>query len=187
MHMATRTRRWKRADLARLPDDGNRYEVLDGELFVTPQAAFRHQVIAFEIAVALRRYCKDHDIGRVVGPGAVVFDDNELQPDVEVIPGRHEPLADTEWKDLPFPLLVVEVLSDSTRQRDFGKKRAAYARLGIHAYWIVDPDNRRVIVWSPRSAEPEIVTDILQWRPRYELPALEIALSTLFPARGVAR
>jgi len=187
MHMATKTHRWTRADLVRLPDDGNRYEVLDGELFVTPQAAFRHQRIAFELAVALRQYCNDHDIGEIVGPGAVVWDENELQPDVEVIPGRHESLADTKWKELPLPLLVVEVLSESTRQRDFGKKRAAYARLGIHAYWIVDPDNRRVIVWSPRSAEPEIVTDILQWRPRYELPALEIALSTLFPARGVAR
>ena len=50
MHMATKTRRWTRADLASLPDDGNRYEVLDGELFVTPQAAYRHQRIAFRLA-----------------------------------------------------------------------------------------------------------------------------------------
>ena len=180
MHMATRTHRWVRADLARLPDDGNRYEVLDGELFVTPQAAYAHQFIALELAVALRQYCLDHDIGRVVGPGAVVFERNELQPDVQVIPGRHDSMAKPEWKELPCPLLVVEVLSESTRQRDFGKKKAAYERLQIHTYWIVDPDNRRVIASSVRSAEPDIVADVLRWQPYSELPPLEIRLEAIF-------
>ncbi len=73
MHMATRsprTRRWTRADLERLPDDGNRYEVLNGNLFVTPQAAFDHQDIAGALLVALRTYCAQHEIGIVVGPGS---------------------------------------------------------------------------------------------------------------------
>ena len=183
MHMATTTHRWVRADLERLPDDGNRYEVLDGQLFVTPQAAYRHQAIAFDLAFALQRYCIDHDVGRVVGPGAVVFDQNELQPDVQVIPGHHPPRADTEWEQLPVPLLVVEVLSDASRQRDFGKKRAAYERLHIGTYWIVDPDKRRVIAWSVRSAEPDIVSDILRWQPRGDVPPLEIALEPLFDDR----
>jgi Uma2 family endonuclease len=182
MHMVTTTHRWARADLGRLPDDGNRYEVLDGELFVTPQAAYRHQAIAFDLAFALQRYCIDHDIGRVVGPGAVVFDQNELQPDVQVIPGHHPPQADTEWEQLPLPLLVAEVLSDSTRQRDFGKKKAAYERLGIATYWIVDPGKRRVIAMSVRSAEPEIVTDVLRWQPRGDLPPLEIPIATFLGA-----
>jgi Uma2 family endonuclease len=180
MHMATRTRRWKRADLARMPDDGNRYEVLNGELFVTPQAAYGHQYVAFAIARKLFDYCHAHGIGEVVGPGAVVWEENELQPDVQVIPGRHEPRRDTKWEELPAPLLVVEVLSDSTRRRDLGKKREAYLRLKIPTYWIVDCEAQSVLVWSTASREPVVVTDVLRWTPSAELPPLEIPLKTIF-------
>ncbi|MFI5311691.1 MAG: Uma2 family endonuclease [Gemmatimonadales bacterium] len=180
MHMAIRTRRWTRADLARLPDDGNRYEVLDGELFVTPQAAFAHQSISTRLMFALHPYCARHGIGEVVGPGAVVWEKNEIQPDVQVIPGRHEPRLGTKWEHLPHPLLVVEVLSDSTRRRDFGKKRDAYARLMIPTYWIVDPEKRLVVVWTAVSPEPSFVTDVLRWSPRVDAPALEIPLAGIF-------
>jgi Uma2 family endonuclease len=113
MQTAIKTRPWTRADLARLPDDGNRYEVLDGELLVTPQASVSHQRIAIELSMALEQYCARHSIGFVVGPGAVPFGKNELQPDVQVIPGPPPP-AKTKWTALPLPLLVVEILSDST-------------------------------------------------------------------------
>ncbi|MFI5310369.1 MAG: Uma2 family endonuclease [Gemmatimonadales bacterium] len=178
--MASRTRRWTRADLARLPDDGNRYEVLDGELFVTPQAAYAHQRVAFDIALALRAYCDRHAIGEVVGPGAVVWEKNELQPDVQVIPGRHEARPETKWEKLPRPILVVEVLSESTRRRDFGKKRDAYARLLLPTYWIVDIEKRLAVVWTATSPEPTFVTDVLQWRPVSDIPALEIPLAGIF-------
>ena len=180
MHMATKTRRWMRADLARLPDDGNRYEVLDGELFVTPQAAYRHQRIAARLLLALEPWCARHGVGHLVGPGAVVFGDNELQPDVQVIPGP-EPTGDAEWERLPQPLLVVEVLSDSTRRRDLGKKRDAYLRIGIPDYWVVDPDERRVLIWTAASQEPAIETERVRWQPRAELPPLDIALDAIFP------
>ena len=184
MHMATKTLRWTRADLERLPDDGNRYEVLDGELFVTPQAAHDHQRIALRLAVMLEPYCARHALGGVVGPGAVVFGSNELQPDVQVVPGA-EPPRGAKWEDLPLPLLVVEILSDSTRRRDLGKKREAYERLGIPTYWVVDPDQRRVLTWPSASAEPTIVTDLLRWQPRSDLPALEIPLENILgPRRG---
>ena len=182
MKMATKTRRWTRADLERLPDDGNRYEVLDGELFVTPQAAFDHQFIALELATALRTYCNCYDLGVVVGPGAVVFGKNELQPDVHVVPGPRPPRG-TKWAELPIPLLVAEVLSDSTGGRDLGKKREAYLRINIPTYWVVDADERRVFVWTRSSPEPVTVSDVLRWQPRGDLPPLEISLETLF---GVA-
>ena len=182
MHMATKTRRWTRADLASLPDDGNRYEVLDGELFVTPQAAYRHQYIARDLAFILHAYCRRYGIGEVVGPGAVIFGKNELQPDVQVIPGHHPPLADTKWEDLPTPLLVVEILSESTARRDVGKKRAAYLRIDIPTYWVVDADKHRVLAWSPVSSEPTIVTDTLHWHAGGDLPPLEIPLASFLPA-----
>jgi Uma2 family endonuclease len=182
MHMATKTHRWTSADLERLPDDGNRYEVLDGELFVTPQAEFRHQWIAQNLARQLSEYCERHSLADVVGPGAVKWAKNELQPDIEVIPGRYDGTGRPQWQDLPRPILVVEILSDSTWQRDLWKKRDAYARRRIPTYWIVDPDDRNVTVWTFPSTgkEPEVVTDVLRWQPNTDLPALEIALASIF-------
>ena len=175
--MTTKTRPWVRADLARLPDDGNRYEVLDGELFVTPQAAFRHQRIASRLMFALQPYCERHALGDVVGPGAVAFGKNELQPDVYVTAGS--PGDGAKWQDLPLPLLVAEVLSDSTGHRDIGKKREAYLRINIPTYWVIDADERRGYVWTPSSPEPVTVTDVLRWQPRADLPPLDIPLDTL--------
>ena len=183
MGMAIKTRRWTRADLSRLPDDGNRYEVLDGELFVTPQAAFVHQYIASEIIAALRAYCRRHSLGIVVGPGAVVFEKNELQPDVQVVPGAFPAAGQDEWKDLPLPLLVVEILSDSTARRDLGKKRDAYLRIGIPTYWVVDASERRVLIWAgPTAADaPVIEAEVLRWQPRADLPPLEIPVDSILP------
>jgi Uma2 family endonuclease len=142
MHMAVDIRPWTRADLARLPDDGNRYEVLDGQLLVTPQAARAHQAVALELAVALRAYLAPFGTTTVVGPGAVPFGDNELQPDVQVIPA---PPGTASWDELPPPVLVAEVLSDSTRRRDFGIKRDAYLnRAGVQQVWLVDWERREI-------------------------------------------
>jgi Uma2 family endonuclease len=178
MEMATRLRAWTRADLARLPDDGNRYEVLNGKLLVTPQASVPHQDIAGQLAGVLRAYCGLHGIGRVFGPGAVPFGENEVQPDVEVVPDIVPPLPE-KWEALPLPILVVEILSGSTRRRDRGEKRMAYAGLGIAEYWIVDRRAREVTVVRPGS-EDQHVTRTLRWQPHANLPPLEISLAELF-------
>ena len=183
MYMATKTRPWTRDDLARLPDDGNRYEVLDGELFVTPQARYDHQDIAAELAFAIGAYVRLHRIGRVLASGAVVFGKNELQPDIQVVPGAEQRPAGTDWTDLPTPMLVVEILSESTQLRDLGKKRDAYRRLGIETYWVVDQRGQRALLFVPGSDEPRIVTDGLRWQPLANVPALEIALDSIFPPR----
>ena len=180
MQMATTTRRWTRADLANLPDDGNRYEVLDGELFVTPQARYEHQDVAARLVIALAEYCDRYGLGRVVGPGAVIFDENELQPDVQVVPGPR-PKRGTEWIDLPTPSLAIEVLSDSTARRDLGKKREAYLRIGIPTYGVVDANARTVRVWERGSEFPTISTDVLRWQPSPDVPALEIPIESFLP------
>src|SRR5258708_4677710 len=111
-----------RADLLRRPDDGNRYEVLDGKLLVTPQASYPHQAIAAELIARLRPYGVRHQIGAVVGPGAVIMGPNELQPDVQVIPGNPANLS-PKWERHPKPILVVEILSATTKRRDLVDKR----------------------------------------------------------------
>jgi len=168
---------WTRDDLARLPDDGNRYEVLDGALLVTPQAPYTHQRVASRLAFTLGEYCRRHDIGCVVGPGAVPHGDSELQPDIQVIPGR--PAFSAEWTELPTPMLVVEVLSPSTKRRDFGIKRDAYLRWGVAEYWIVDIDARCVHV-SRRSEEMKTVDAKVVWKPNAVAPACEIRVAELF-------
>ena len=172
------TRGWTRADLQRLPNDGNRYEVLDGALLVTPQAAFAHQEVATRILMALRAYCAAHAIGVVVGPGSVPHGKSELQPDVQVIPGT--PSLTAKWASLPRPLLVVEVLSESTSGRDLGIKRDAYLRWGIPEYWAVDIDARRVWVSRANAAAATAVDDMLRWQPAGALPGLELRLDELF-------
>jgi Uma2 family endonuclease len=178
MRMATKTRPWTRADLDRLPDDGNRYEVLDGALLVTPQAAFDHQRAATILAARLLAYCESHGIGSVVAPGAVPRGKSELQPDVQVIPGPR-PRRGAKWTALPKPILVVEVLSDPTRARDFVLKREAYERWQIPEYWIVDLEARAITVVRPGQADLH-VSDRLEWRPLGNEAPLVIDVGALF-------
>lgn len=178
MHMVTATRGWTRADLERLPDDGNRYEVLDGALLVTPAPFVPHQFAASQLLILLGAYCRAHEIGVAFGPGAIPHGRSELIPDVLVALDVTWPLP-RRWTAMPTPALVVEVLSDSTRRRDLGIKREAYDRWGIPEYWIVDDDDQSVTV--VRRGAPDVrVTDTLRWQPRAALPALEIAVTDVF-------
>ena len=133
---------WSVADLERLPDDGNRYELLDGGLLVSPAPSPRHQRAAFRLAMALDAVAP---AGIEVLPAPLAVrpqghlraseQSTELQPDVVVARA-----ADYTARDLPVaPLLAVEVLSPSSRLVDLHLKRAAYERIGVACYWVVDP------------------------------------------------
>lgn len=124
-----------RGALEHTPDDGYRYELIDGTLLVTPAPGYRHQRIVVLLARLLDDACPP-DLVTLVAPFAVgLAVDTEVQPDVLVAP-RH---AVTE-KDLPgAPLLAVEVLSSSTRQTDLELKWQRYERAGVTTYWIIDP------------------------------------------------
>jgi Uma2 family endonuclease len=123
------------ADLEDTPDDGRRYELIDGELLVSPAPGWAHQEAACSLAVLLRPLCPA-DIRVMIGPFAVHQDDyNEVQPDVLV--ARY---GDLTAPNLPrAPLLAVEVMSPTSRLRDASLKKAFYARLGVPSYWLVDP------------------------------------------------
>lgn len=177
MRMALTVHRWTRVDLASLPDDGNRYEVLDGKLFVTPLPAPLHQRIAVQLILRLEPYVAAQGLGYVVGRGAVVFGENELQPDVVVFPGSPPNIA-ARWDALPRPSLVVEILSATTRQRDLSDKRKAYLRLRVPDYWFIDPFERRATCWTPNAMEPAI-TGTIAWQPHPGREALVVAVSDL--------
>lgn len=126
-------RDWTVADLDALPEDGNRYEILDGELLVSPTPDERHQIRAFDLAKVLDAACPPDLLVYASPIGFRVGERRHLEPDVAVKSraGFRDPTA--------VPLLVVEVLSPSTWQVDMRRKRAAYAEMGVPSYWLVDP------------------------------------------------
>lgn len=122
-------------DLDTLPDDGNRYELLDGELLVTPSPRVRHQVVSLELALLLRQTVPP-GLRVLSAPMDVRFGPRrQLQPDLLVV--RDEGLDAVRVESVP--LLVVEILSPGTRARDQVTKRRAYEQEGVASYWIVDP------------------------------------------------
>ena len=163
--VATQTH-WTVDRLHALPDDGNRYEIIGGELFVTPAPSFDHQVAAFRLAQRLDAYLGTHRIGFVaMAPGDVEFDPHTLvQPDVFVVPPVDGKRPRT-WHDAGRPLLAVEVVSPASSRSDRGEKRRLYQQQGVPEYWVVDLDARLLERWRPQDERPEIVTGRLDWHP----------------------
>jgi Uma2 family endonuclease len=177
------TRRWTREEVLALPDDGNRYELVDGELLVSPSPIRLHQRAVGRIWRLVDDYVVAHRLGEALtSPADIKFRPDEiLQPDLFVAPMVAGRLSET-WDDIGVPLLVIEILSPSTARYDRLTKRRRYQRAGVPAYWVVDLDARIVEVWTPQDDRPAIIADLLTWRPEPTLPALEIDLPALFDA-----
>lgn len=122
------------------PDDGNRYEIIDGEVYVSPAPYVSHQDAVFNLAVILRRHVASKRLGRVfIAPIAVVLEKpSGVQPDVVFVARRRGSIIH-EKGIFGAPDLVVEVLSTFTASRDRQMKRDLYARTGVRHYWLVDP------------------------------------------------
>jgi Uma2 family endonuclease len=137
-----RDREWTVGDLESLPDDGLRYELIDGILFVTPAPTFSHQVAVIGLILALDSACPA-DLQVVASP--IDYQPNQrwsLQPDVAVVR-----LSDVAEKNLVVaPLLVIEVLSPSTRRYDAMLKRSLYEESGVASYWMFDPKAPSLLV-----------------------------------------
>lgn len=164
-----------------LPDDGNRYEVLDGELFVTPAPSWTHQVALSALDRCVHPYVREHVLGWLLhSPADIVFGPKVLlQPDLFVVPARDGP-PPRSWSDVTSLLLAVEVSSPATARADRHRKRLIYQAHGVPEYWIVDVDAQCIERWRPGDERPEILADALSWQPRAELPALVIDLPSLF-------
>ncbi|MFT4259323.1 Uma2 family endonuclease [Microbacterium sp.] len=133
-----------RADLEAAPDDGHRYELIDGVLIVTPAPRFRHQHIAAGLVTALHA-ALPKELVLLFAPFDVVLAENTvLQPDLLVAP--RDAFTDA---DLPTaPLLAIEVLSPSTRGIDLLLKKDRLERAGGPHYWFVDPDGPTIVAWD---------------------------------------
>ncbi|HEU4631343.1 MAG TPA: Uma2 family endonuclease [Gemmatimonadaceae bacterium] len=186
--MPTHARVWTPDEVRELQDESRpwpRYELIDGELHVTPAPRPVHQVAAVELLLRIAPYVKVHGLGRaLLSPADIALDQRSvLQPDVFVVPrgqlgssGGPEPT----WREVTGLLLAVEVVSPSSARRDHGVKRRYYQRHGVPEYWIVDLDARLVERWRPADERPEILSEALAWQPRTELAPLTLDMSALF-------
>ena len=139
--------RWTYEDYAAIPDDGQRYEIVDGVLFMAPAPNEWHQSAALEIASYLRTYVKLKDVGRVyIAPFDVELDYRTVvQPDVLVVLNAHLERI-TFSRIIGAPDLVVEISSPGTVGHDWERKQHAYAHAGVPEYWIADPATRTMEV-----------------------------------------
>ena len=174
-------RRWTYDEFARLPNDGNRYEIIGGELVVTPAPTLTHQKIVTRLVSLLEPFVERNGLGELyVGPVDVLFAESDyLAPDlVFVRADRTSILKDRGVEGAPD--LVVEVVSPKTAGRDRTLKRERYEEFGVAEYWVVDGAARRVEIYRATAGpaqQPEVVLEALAWQPIPDGPSLTLRVS----------
>jgi Uma2 family endonuclease len=164
-----------------LPEDGNRYETVHGELLVTPSPRADHQYVIGRLHVPLYTYLQKFPLGEVfISPADISWaPDILVQPDVFVVELAQARTLD--WARMTGLLLAVEVLSPSSIRHDRFTKRRAYQEHGIPVYWIIDIETRSAEIWTPEATTPRRVQDRLAWLPAGAAEPLAIPLEEILP------
>lgn len=181
MAMATLVPRYSAAEIRRFPNDRLRYEVIRGELFVSPAPGTAHQLVVVELVALLKSYVEAHQLGLVLpGPFEVeLATDTAIQPDLLVILEDRTHLL-TRQRLIGAPSLAVEVISYSSKRTDRLQKRQLYLEEGVPEYWIVDAEQRHVERWRPGAATPDVLDRVLRWEPVSGIEPLTVDLEALF-------
>lgn len=181
MGMPAIAREWTAEMVRALPEDGNRYEVVDGELFVTPAPILPHQLAVGELYQLIVAYLSEHGLGDVIfAPSDLEFDERTLvEPDLFVVPELKAPLP-RYFENPRWLLLAIEVLSPSTARADRNVKRRLYQRAGIPEYWVVDLDARLIERWRRDDERPEILSKDIVWSASPAHPPLTVDLAKFF-------
>lgn len=177
MTVTTETKvRWTSADLELMPDDDCRYEIIDGDLYVTRAPHWNHQRIITRILRSLSNWVVEHQQGEVITtPGLIFADENNVIPDLVWV--SDEKIAtniDQSGHLTIAPELVVEVLSQTPKdiERDRQAKLKLYSRVGVHEYWIIDWQKQEVEIYRRSQARLELV---------FTLFSEDVLTSPLFP------
>ena len=169
------------ADMVRaMPDDGNRYEVVYGELLVTPAPRPWHQIVVHRLSYALEHYVRSQPVGIVLtSPADISWGPDVLvQPDVFVVaPDEARTLT---WTRMQTLLLVAEVLSPSSVRGDRFLKRLRYREARVPLYWVVDADGGFVEIWTPADDFPLLERERLVWHPAGAPLPFDLSLDKLF-------
>ena len=172
-------------DLDACPDDGNRYELIEGELFVSRAPGIPHQRVLHNFQVELELYLKTNRLGIIVpGTGAVFSEYDAVIPDLIFVRNERWSEVTTGPRVTGAPDIVIEILSPGSEnhRRDLSVKRQLYAKYGIAEYWVLDPENRSVEIYRLLSdtlakvvtlIDDEEITSLI-------LPAFQLKVSAVF-------
>jgi Uma2 family endonuclease len=180
MAMPNAARRYTVDEVLAFPPDRNRYELVHGELLVTPSPSQAHEIVREELLFRLAQYVRalPPTARLFAAPADIIWSQEDyVQPDVLVVPVNE---VTGKWRDIRTLFLAVEVLSPSSAKADRVLKRRLYQERGVGTYWMVDHRARLVEVWHPEDARPEIETDTLRWRLTPDSPELVIPLDEVF-------
>jgi len=180
MVMPELARRYTVRDLESFPNDGNKYELIRGELIVSTAPSVIHEMVVGRLNLALADYLRTLGLADTLFavPADISWDEETLvQPDLLVV--RPEELT-RSWESMKHLRLAVEVLSPSSARRDRVDKRLLYQERLVETYWVVDPDAELVEEWRPNEARPMVWADTLRWAVTPDAPAVEIAVASLF-------
>lgn len=178
MAMPVAVPRYTLEDLSAFPDDGNRYELVDGFLLVTPAPLPSHEVVVSRLVGALTLYLGAQG-GRVLTHGAVEVRPNvHLEPDILVVPEPSK--VPDSWLGFRTWWLAVEVSGRGSRIYDRDFKRPAYLRAGVGEVWRADLRERCLFVTTPRDTEERRVNGVLFWLAPGESDQLRLDVSGLF-------
>jgi Uma2 family endonuclease len=182
--MSTTLKRLTIDDLEQIPEEhpGDRHELIEGELFVTPVPVSKHQTVSSNVVFALEQHVRQHHLGivRTAPTGVRLSPENFLVPDACFVARDRLHIRREKWID-GAPDLVVEILSPGTRRRDREVKRQLYARFGVPEYWIIDPEAETETVltlssdhYLPIPNRPDSTIE------SHVLPDLELSLEQVF-------
>jgi Uma2 family endonuclease len=182
-----RRRRWSAAEVERLVDEREgltpRYELVDGELLVTPAPSVRHQRLVLGLTRALTAYLMREKVGEIrLGPGELMLVAGErYEPDLFVVPATDGRLPASDAPSVR-PLLICEVLSPGSSRHDRITKRRAFQANAVPEYWIIDGDAEAIEVYRPRDERAALIDDRLAWRPDAATSAFELDVKAFFAA-----
>lgn len=177
--MPETNRRYTADEVLAFPDDGNRYELVDGELLVTAAPDAAHQAVLGRLYFQLAEYLKaQKDLMVLFSPAEITWGrEHVVHPDLFVVPAKE---ISQSWETVRALLLAVEVVSPSSAEADRVTKRKLYQARGVESYWVVDPAAARIEVWRPKDDQPAIVTEVIRWRVTPQADEFVLDLKTLF-------
>jgi Uma2 family endonuclease len=165
------------ADLEQWPEDGRRYELYDGEVYVVPSPLPLHQIVSARLNDVLRDYARTHGGIVLYAPLDIVLTDYDVvQPDLLLFTRQRQDLINLRRVTRHPPDLAIEILSPSTASNDRGRKLRLLARHGVQEYWLVDPDAIRIEVYRLRGDQFQIASTAAGTDSVHSplLPALEL-------------
>lgn len=179
--MSTTARPLTSDDVLDTPDDGQRYELIGGELVVSPAPTTEHQRLLARLFVLFAAFVTPRRLGEVLfAPlDVLLFDHDRVQPDL-IFVARHRRAIVGAARIEGAPDLVLEVLSPSTRALDRVRKAALYATAGVREYWLVDPEAHAIEVFTLVGRHFEPVPQPAALARSRVLPGFEVDLPTLF-------